>query len=92
MKTDPRPGPGLAFPPPPEDARAALEPHQHRITWDAPIHSVQDIQDRLWDVRSINVKPSRAGAIERLFDIYDYCAEKDISLLIGGTRCARGMP
>jgi L-alanine-DL-glutamate epimerase-like enolase superfamily enzyme len=68
----------------PQDARAALEPHQHRITWDAPIHSVQDIQDRLWDVRSINVKPSRAGAIERLFDIYDYCAEKDIACYSGG--------
>ena len=29
-----------------EDARRALAAHQDRITWDAPIHSVEDILDR----------------------------------------------
>jgi hypothetical protein len=66
------------------DARAALEPHADRLTWDAPIHSVQDILDRPFDVRSTNVKPSRAGSIERLFEIYDFCAERDIACYAGG--------
>jgi L-alanine-DL-glutamate epimerase-like enolase superfamily enzyme len=66
------------------EARAVLEPHADRITWDAPIHSVQDILDRPFEVRSINVKPSRAGSLERLFDIYDFCAEHDIACYAGG--------
>jgi hypothetical protein len=66
------------------EARAALEPYADRITWDAPIHSVQDILDRPFEVRSTNVKPSRAGSLERLFDIYDFCAERGIDCYAGG--------
>jgi hypothetical protein len=67
-----------------EETRPILEPHAARITWDAPVHSVEDIEDRPWPPRTINIKPSRFGSIRRLFDAYDYCADRDIEPYGGG--------
>jgi hypothetical protein len=64
--------------------RPILEPHAHRITWDAPIHSVADIEAVPWPPRSINIKPSRFGSVNRLFEAYDYCAERGIEPYGGG--------
>ena len=61
-----------------------LEPHRDRVTWDAPIHSVQDIEALLWPPRTVNVKPSRFGSIERLFAAYDYCEARGIGAYGGG--------
>jgi L-alanine-DL-glutamate epimerase-like enolase superfamily enzyme len=61
-----------------------LEPHAGRVTWDAIIHSVQDIEDLPWEPRSINIKPSRFGTLRRLCDAYDYCEEKGIVPYGGG--------
>ena len=61
-----------------------LEPHAARVTWDAPIHSVQDIEALRWPPRTVNVKPSRFGSVERLLAAYDYCAEHDIGAYGGG--------
>jgi hypothetical protein len=66
------------------EAKAALEPHRERITWDAPIHSVADIEALEWLPRSVNVKPSRLGSLHNLFDLYDWCAERDIAMYGGG--------
>jgi L-alanine-DL-glutamate epimerase-like enolase superfamily enzyme len=62
----------------------ALEPHRGRVTWDAPIHSVADIEALPFPPRTINVKPSRFGTVRRLFDAYDYCVEQGIGLYGGG--------
>jgi hypothetical protein len=67
-----------------DETRPILEPHAARITWDAPIHSVEDIENVPWPPRTINVKPSRFGSIRRLFDAYDYCADKGIEPYGGG--------
>jgi L-alanine-DL-glutamate epimerase-like enolase superfamily enzyme len=67
-----------------DETRPILEPHAPRITWDAPIHSVQDIENVPWPPRTINIKPSRFGSVRRLFDAYDYCAEKGIAPYGGG--------
>jgi L-alanine-DL-glutamate epimerase-like enolase superfamily enzyme len=61
-----------------------LEPHAGRVTWDAPIHSVDDIEALRWPPRTVNVKPSRFGPVERLFAAYDYCAERGIGAYGGG--------
>jgi hypothetical protein len=61
-----------------------LEPHAARITWDAPIHSVDDIESAPWPPRTINIKPSRFGSVKRLFEAYDYCAAKGIAPYGGG--------
>jgi hypothetical protein len=67
-----------------DETRPILEPQAPRITWDAPIHSVQDIENAPWPPRTINIKPSRFGSVRRLFDAYDYCAEKGIAPYGGG--------
>jgi hypothetical protein len=61
-----------------------LQPHRHRITWDAPIHSVGDIEGLAFPPRWINIKPSRFGSLRRLFDTYDHCREKGIRMYGGG--------
>ena len=67
-----------------DETRAILEPHSDRVTWDAPIHSVADIETLPWPPRTVNVKPSRFGAVERLFAAYDRCAERGIGVYAGG--------
>jgi len=67
-----------------DETKPILEPHAARVTWDAPIHSVEDIENAPWPPRTINIKPSRFGSIERLFEAYDYCAANDIAPYGGG--------
>jgi hypothetical protein len=67
-----------------DETRPILEEHAARVTWDAPIHSVQDIENAPWPPRSINIKPSRFGSVRRLFEAYDYCAAHDIAAYGGG--------
>ena len=50
------------------DAREALRPFEDRITWDAPIHSVDDILAMPVLPRTVNLKPSRFGCVQALFD------------------------
>jgi hypothetical protein len=61
-----------------------LEPHADRLTWDAPIHAVADIEALRWPPRTVNIKPSRFGPIERLFAAYDFCEERGIGAYGGG--------
>ena len=61
-----------------------LEPHRDRVTWDAIIHSVEDIEALPWAPRTVNVKPSRFGSVERLFAAYDYCEANGIGAYGGG--------
>jgi L-alanine-DL-glutamate epimerase-like enolase superfamily enzyme len=61
-----------------------LLPHRERITWDAPIHSVADIEALPFPPRTLNIKPSRLGGLRSLLDTYDYCAAHDISTYGGG--------
>lgn len=61
-----------------------LRQHRDRITWDAPIHSVADIEALSFPPRTINIKPSRFGSVERLFAAYDYCADRSIGMYGGG--------
>ena len=67
-----------------DETRAVLEPHRDRVTWDAVIHSVQDIEALPWPPRTVNVKPSRFGSVERLFAAYDYCEAKGVGAYGGG--------
>jgi hypothetical protein len=63
---------------------AVLEPHRDRITWDAVIHSVDDIERLPFQPRTLNVKPSRFGTLEGLFGAYDHCEERGIGTYGGG--------
>jgi hypothetical protein len=61
-----------------------LEPHRDRVTWDAVVHSVDDIEALRWPPRTVNVKPSRFGSVEALFAAYDHCAANGIGAYGGG--------
>ncbi len=61
-----------------------LKPHRDRITWDAPIHSIADIEALPFAPKIVNVKPSRFGGLARLCAGYDYCAEHGIGAYGGG--------
>jgi L-alanine-DL-glutamate epimerase-like enolase superfamily enzyme len=66
------------------ETEALLEPHADRVTWDAVIHSVADIGALRWPPRTVNVKPSRFGSIERLFAAYEHCEAHGIGAYGGG--------
>src|SRR5919197_5578790 len=66
------------------EADAVLRPHRDRITWDAPIHSVADIEALPFAPRMVNIKPSRFGLLRELFAGYDYCEEHGMSAYGGG--------
>ena len=66
------------------ETRRCSSPVADRVTWDAVIHSVADIEALRWPPRTVNVKPSRFGTIERLFATYDYCEAQGIGAYGGG--------
>jgi hypothetical protein len=67
----------------PETA-AVLADHHDRITWDASIHSIDDIEALPFRPRMVNLKPSRIGGLPKLCATYDYCAEHGIEAYSGG--------
>jgi hypothetical protein len=63
---------------------AVLAPHHARVTWDAVIHSIDDIENLPFPPKMVNIKPSRIGSLERLCATYDYCAAHEIGAYGGG--------
>jgi L-alanine-DL-glutamate epimerase-like enolase superfamily enzyme len=63
---------------------AVLAPHRERFSWDAPIHSIEDIVSLPYPPRMVNIKPSRLGGLRNLLDAYDYCAAHGIGTYGGG--------
>jgi len=61
-----------------------LEPHRARFSWDAPIHSIADIEALPYAPRMVNIKPSRMGGLRSLLDAYDYCERSAIGNYGGG--------
>ena len=48
-----------------DETKPILDPVADRVTWDAPIHSVADIEAQPWPPKMVNIKPSRFGPAER---------------------------
>ena len=67
-----------------DETRPLLQPVADQVTWDAPIHSVTDIESRPWPPKMINIKPSRFGPIRRLFEAYDWCDANGVGAYGGG--------
>jgi len=67
-----------------EETDAALAAHRERFSWDAPIHSIADIEALPYPPRMVNIKPSRLGGLRNLLDAYDHCAERSIGNYGGG--------
>jgi L-alanine-DL-glutamate epimerase-like enolase superfamily enzyme len=68
-----------------------LEPYTDRVTFDAPLHSLDDV--KAMARKAINSKPSRFGSLQELLSIYEYCEDNDIAVYGGGqgeVECGRG--
>jgi L-alanine-DL-glutamate epimerase-like enolase superfamily enzyme len=61
-----------------------LAPHRERFSWDAPIHSLEDIQALPYPPRMVNIKPSRLGGLRNLLETFDFCAAQGIGNYGGG--------
>ncbi|MBV9364809.1 MAG: hypothetical protein JO286_17410 [Solirubrobacterales bacterium] len=64
--------------------REVLAPYHDRITWDLPVRTPDDIPRLPIPPRAINIKPARHGRLRWLFDVYDYCAQREIPTYGGG--------
>jgi L-alanine-DL-glutamate epimerase-like enolase superfamily enzyme len=67
-----------------EATRPVLEPHADRITWDAPLHSLADIEALEREPRAINSKPSRFGSLAEVLAVYEHCERHGIAVYGGG--------
>jgi L-alanine-DL-glutamate epimerase-like enolase superfamily enzyme len=66
------------------ETQPILDSARDRITWDAIIHTVDDVKALPFAPKMINVKPSRAGGLRSLFALYDYCESHGIRMYGGG--------
>ena len=66
------------------ETEAVLASHRDRITWDAIIHSVEEIEALPFPPRVLNIKPSRFGSLRALLDAYDYLERRGIAAYGGG--------
>jgi L-alanine-DL-glutamate epimerase-like enolase superfamily enzyme len=67
-----------------EETEPILAAEHDRISWDAIIHTVDDVEALPFAPKMINVKPSRAGGLRSLFALYEYCEQRGIRMYGGG--------
>jgi L-alanine-DL-glutamate epimerase-like enolase superfamily enzyme len=67
----------------PEIARR-LGDHVERVSYDAPIHSAEDIGATPLPALVVNVKPCRIGSLRALFEVYARCAREGRPMYGGG--------
>jgi hypothetical protein len=61
-----------------------LRGEEHRLSFDAPIHSVDDVRALPVEPGWMNIKPSRFGTIARLLECIEYCGASGMKLYGGG--------
>jgi L-alanine-DL-glutamate epimerase-like enolase superfamily enzyme len=64
--------------------REALHGSEDRWSWDAPIHSLDDIRALERQPRFLNIKPSRFGALSRLLETISWCEQNGVVMYGGG--------
>lgn len=67
-----------------DEIRAVLEDVAFRVSWDYPIDGVDSVKSVALGGEWINVKPSRFGNINTLFDTIEFCLDQAIGLYGGG--------
>jgi hypothetical protein len=66
------------------ECRAALAGALDRLSFDAPIHSLADIDALDVSPRWMNIKPSRFGTVKRLLEAIEACEQRAIRMYGGG--------
>ena len=66
------------------DTEPLFDGHRERVSWDAPIHRLADVEALPFAPEWLNIKPSRFGSIQSLFETVGYCLAEGIELYGGG--------
>jgi hypothetical protein len=66
------------------DPRAALAGAEERLSFDAPIHSLADVDALSVRPRWLNIKPSRFGTLRRLLECIEACEARGVTMYGGG--------
>jgi L-alanine-DL-glutamate epimerase-like enolase superfamily enzyme len=66
------------------ECREALRAADDRLSFDAPIHSLADVDALPVSPRWLNIKPSRFGTVQRLLECIEACEERGIRMYGGG--------
>jgi len=67
-----------------DETRPIVAEAADRVSWDAPIHGLDDVETLPWEPEWLNVKPSRFGSVASLFETIEYATERGITLYGGG--------
>jgi hypothetical protein len=67
-----------------DETRPLFDGEEDRVSWDAPITGVESVRDLPFEPSWLNVKPSRFGTVESLFETIEYAEARDVSLYGGG--------
>jgi hypothetical protein len=62
----------------------ALQGAEDRLSFDAPVHSLADLDSLPLEPRWLNVKPSRFGTVRKLLECIEACEERGIRMYGGG--------
>lgn len=63
---------------------AIVAPHAARVSYDAPIHTVADLDAQPIQASTFNIKPSRIGRLRDLFELYAACERRGFTIYGGG--------
>jgi hypothetical protein len=64
--------------------REALAGAEDRLSFDAPVHSLADLDALALEPHWLNIKPSRFGTVRGLLETIEACEERGISMYGGG--------
>jgi L-alanine-DL-glutamate epimerase-like enolase superfamily enzyme len=67
-----------------DGCREALAGAEARLSFDAPVHSLADLDALPLQPKWLNVKPSRFGSVRGLLDCIDACEQRGIAMYGGG--------
>jgi len=67
-----------------DDVQNLLAANTNRLSWDASIQGIADLRDRPFEPNWCNIKPSRFGTVQSLFETIEYCNDQGIGMYGGG--------
>lgn len=66
------------------DCAQVLEPHHARVTWDAPLHRMRDLEGLPFLPKVINLKPSRFATVPRFLQVLAWMRQHGVAGYGGG--------
>ena len=67
-----------------DETRPVFEGEEGRVSWDSPIHGLDDVRALPWEPSWLNVKPSRFGTVESVFRTLEWALDAGVNCYGGG--------